>query len=92
MKMRQLFKDESNWNQHSLANNAEGAAVDIDSPAAVSWCLVGGLYKCYMNDMNNLYKIWERIDATTGPSAVSWNNHEHRTFQDIRSLVEELDI
>ncbi len=89
--LKDLFTDESTWIKWALARDINGNDVGENSPRAVQWCLVGGLYKCYQGD--KIRSIHSKICSYIGDKLISvWNNAPERTFADIRLLVETLDI
>ncbi len=89
MKIRELLSDASKWTQHYLARKANGTPTSEQDPYAVSWCLVGAVIVCYPQASLSVY---EQIEKKTGGEMIDWNNAPERTFEDVRKLVEELDI
>ena len=91
MKMRELFSDDSKWTQGAFARNKQGVEVDVGNPDAVCFCFQGAMRKCYGK---NSYKIIDKLDNSRGMlfSITAWNDAKERTFEDIKNLVEKLDI
>jgi len=97
MKLKELFDKPEKWTQHVSAKDINGFSTEPCSDTAISWCLVGGIVKCY--GVGWSYKFGERmiseINKTIGISSISiseWNDHKDRTFEDIRALIEKLNI
>lgn len=47
MKVQELLSDESKWCCFHTAKNIQGNQVDVNSPDACRFCLLGALDKCY---------------------------------------------
>lgn len=93
MKVKELLSDKSKWTQKTLARNKEGIAVSYLSPTAFSFCLVGAVEKCYsLEDKQKAYKVLSRIVERTRFDPAYWNDSPGRTFEEVKALVEELDI
>lgn len=96
MKLKEFYTDESKWTKYTFYN-MYGAC-----------CLMGALTKCYPTsghigmDMRldverKLQKaiIDRSIANGTGKivdSIISWNDASERTFEEVKALVEELDV
>jgi hypothetical protein len=91
MKVRDLLTDESKWCQGGYSKDACGDSHwNWNRPMAVSWCLSGAIRKCYDKNWED---VFDRVREKLGSRWVSpWNDDPERTFGDVRSLVEELDI
>lgn len=89
MKVQELLTDESKWNKGCYARNASGNEVSISSTDASCWCLSGAIHKCYGDTWDVHDIICKKLNAET---VCSWNDAPGRTFNDIKSLIEELDI
>ena len=86
MKIRELLSDESKWCRGSLSLDKEGNKIDPIDSQACCWCLYGACMKCY--DFYN--NIIEKILIKIGCYIDDWNDKS--TFQEVKNLVEELDI
>ncbi len=97
MKIRQLLTDASAWTQGTNARigtymGIGGFTVDPCSPSATCWCLNGAVLRCYPEDQ--VVAIQMKIQALMPAdlSLVQWNDMAARKFEDIKALVENLDI
>ena len=89
MTVRELLTDASKWTQKVPARDAEGMVVSVFDPTATCWCLAGALHYCYSYEERVvLYAaIYEELNIR---SIVDWN--DSHSFNDVKSLVEKLDI
>lgn len=100
MKVRDLFSDASKWNKRALSVDCNGNTTSPQDINAVSWCLLGAMRKCYgyylsimkIEENNQYYFIYNKVIDYLGSSIVNWNDHPNRMFEEVKSLVEELDI
>jgi len=91
MKIKELFSnDSSRWTRGANARDINGAREDVDSNSALCWCLVGASIKCY--GRSSWSYICDKIVDKVGCRVVDWNDAPGRTFEDVKALVEELDI
>ena len=94
MKVKELLTDESKWLQHRYAINADGKDVNACSNAAVKWCLVGAMIKCYPNCDTVYSLVLDKIKekGTKYYTLSKWNDAFKRTFEDVKQVIAELDI
>ena len=95
MKIQDILTDESKWTRGTSARDANGNRVEVNSPLATSYCLMGACIKAYSGDnrREKRIKIYEQIEALTHVAAVeAYNDAPTTTFADIRALIEKLDI
>lgn len=97
MKMKELFKNKSMWTKGALARDKNKDVISPISSDACSWCLKGGLMKCYQDEvifdkiqMCILKYIQEKYPSFS--NLPNWNDATRRTFEDVSKLVQELDI
>lgn len=96
-KIRDLLTDKSKWTQNLYSRDAAGNSVmpsDYLKRTPVSFCLRGAAYWCY-GEGERYNAIDQRLRdemARRGFSLTKWNDHPQRTFEEVRALVEELDI
>lgn len=87
MKIKELLSDETKWCKNDAAKDKNGNAVIPTSNDACKWCLVGAIDKCYTDSTEDIwFKIYMYLHTSIGDFNDSHN------FEDIKNLVEELDI
>ena len=90
MKIRELLSDPSKWTQRCFSRNSKGQP-SAPAEQECSWCLVGALGRCY--DDSEFDRVYDLIKAAVPErQIVHWNDDPKRTFEDVRKLVEELNI
>ncbi len=89
MKVKELLTDKTKWIKGYYAVNKAGDFVSQHSDEATCWCLVGAIYRCYpgVGREHVLDTVHSRIGNIT-----IWNDSTERTFQNIKDLVNSLDI
>lgn len=92
MKLRELFSSPEKWTKGAMARTFEGRPVHSHHPDAVCWCFMGGKIKCYSSltdeESDAFYaRITKRLIVD---SIIEWN--DQATFEQVKALVEELDI
>lgn len=95
MKVRELLTDKSKWTKRAFARTKEGGATNVSDTNATCFCLVGALLKCYNDDNEfsyNLNRLNMVVIKLGTPSISLWNDSPNRTFEEVKQLVEELDI
>ena len=92
MKIKELFSDSSKWTKGACAKTKHYTACLPTNPSAVCWCLAGALRKCYGESGESMSKIRLRILRSLGADYIVWNDDPTRTFEEVKALVEELDI
>lgn len=88
MKIRELYTDKSKWTQGANARNELGALCRFD--LGTCFCLMGAATKCY--GFHESTNILLRINKALSGSVVDWNDAPERTFEDVKELVERLDV
>ena len=90
MKIRELLSDPSKWTQGCFARDVYGGVASRLEDEC-RWCLVGALGRCY--DDSEFDRVYDLIKAAVPErQIVHWNDDPKRTFEDVRKLVEELNI
>lgn len=91
MKIKELLSDASRWTQHAFARDTIGRNIYTNAEEAYSYCLLGAAMKCYppTTPARILIKIKEEIECE---SILDWNDAPERTFEEVKALVEKLDI
>lgn len=88
MKIKELFNDKKKWTQYHSARDSKGFPCKPTASAAVCWCLSGAIQRCYPHE-------WRKIDRRLIVDVndyISWNDSPDRTFEEVKALVEKLDI
>ncbi len=96
--LQELFAEQSHWTQGSAAKNGSGTPVDVDSPYAACWCLVGGAHRVYglHSAAANaaLDKLRARLREVAGYRVTTsdWNDERGRTHAEVLALVTEVGV
>jgi len=89
MKLKELYAGPENWTQRSCALNSENVAVPTFHATACKWCLFGGIRKCYPSEGQQIISL---IEKHLKQNHIEWNDSPERKFEDVKTLVEVLDI
>ncbi len=91
MKVRELLSDASKWTQGgAYALCRLGTSVEPRSSFACKFCLAGAVYHCYPDSYE---AVLGKIRNYLGnPKIISWNDNPSRTFSEVKTLAETLDI
>lgn len=99
MKVKELLSSPDKWTKGATARDTYGLRVFTKDKNAVCWCLVGATIKCYCSCTNTaadpnckVKEIYEKINEKIDTTITIWNDSPERTFEDVKKLVEELDI
>ena len=95
MKVRELLTDESKWTKGWNARTTDYSPVTYDHHDASCWCLLGAIYKCHCYPPPILSLIRKELEINpqwSNTDITSWNDSEDRTFEEVKELVEKLDI
>lgn len=102
MKIKELLTDETRWTQFCEAQNARGNVVEPHASDAVCFCLIGAVIRCYRDPNERrdvLLKIRRKLTGDESTPEIlplsiitQWNDRPTRTFNDVATLVNELDI
>ena len=91
MKLKELFDKPHKWTRQLYARKEDGHGITADSDEAVCWCLMGGIFRCYP-DAQKQRELELRLGLHLGQHPINWNDTKGRTFEEVKALVEELDI
>lgn len=96
MKVRELLDRPERWCQGALARDGTtGAECDPHSEFATCWCVLGAVSVCYPeHDQHSRAVEAMRLAiyrVKRGQVGI-WNDAPGRTFEEVRELVERLDI
>lgn len=94
------FISAANWTQRALARDEYDLPFENwpYAPTACKWCLTGLILYCYRDDdaqVRILRKVKEFLesDPWKRPTAITrWNDTIGRTWEDVRTLAQELDF
>ncbi len=94
MKLYELFNKPENWTQGVLARDKDGKMVECHSDTAYSFCLNGGILKCYGYDTQRVMvsDIFAFVSDSINESISKWNDNPSRTHAEVLSLVRKLNI
>lgn len=90
MKIRELLTGPEKWCRHTGARMVDNKSCSPSHVEAVKWCLAGAASHCYgFLDYDDAMKA---MATKLGGCPVLWNDRPERTFEDVKKLVDELDI
>jgi hypothetical protein len=103
MKIRELLTDESKWCKKNAAKNRKGESAYLYGEQAVQWCIYGAWRKCYSappgadefesKKLDDADVAWDKIAAAVPErNPIRWNDARERKFEDVKALVERLDM
>lgn len=98
MKVKDLLYCPEKWLKKSFAKDENGRTCCSSSEAAACWCLTGAILKCYPTDTLEKYNRYcDIIDSVLEYIAphttiAVYNDLDSTSFEDIRKLVETLNI
>jgi hypothetical protein len=91
MKIKELLSSPEKWTQGVSARDKNGDIVYATCATATCFCLMGAIEHCYRNE-NEAELIYKKIRTKVISHISIWNDQSYRTFEDVKQLVEELDI
>ena len=95
MKIRELLSDESKWTQRAPAKTSLGRPVNSDNPEAVCWCIAGAARHCYGDTFETneiLRRVCNKLEISAFLGYIDWNDAPDRRFEEVKALVNALDI
>lgn len=92
MKMLELLSDPTKWIQGAFARDADGVNVSSQNKEAVCWCLQGALIRCYVGSLEYSVVKNKIIKELVLVDFARWNDDPSRTYQDVQTLLQKLDI
>lgn len=105
MKVYQLFEQAKTWTQRRDARDREGYLTDPSCDAAVCWCAMGGIRRCYPDPVEQegvvfklsryLERVWlaRRRDTDYDHEVITrWNDEHGRTKAEVVQVLVALDI
>jgi hypothetical protein len=89
MKAWQLLSGPDKFCKGELAQNREGENVYANSLAAVRWCLVGAIIRCYPEPIRD--ELLDRIKRNVKAKCIAvWN--DRYGWRKVRAVLKKLDI
>ena len=91
MKAHEILSDESKWTKGAMARDSDEYECCETGAIACKWCILGSLFVAYPLPAER----WSADDALTKKLGVpihDWNDDPKTTFQDVRTLLLELDL
>lgn len=103
MKIRQLLSSPKKWTQEYYSYDKDGNRCEPNSKEAVCWCLGGAVLRCYSHkNITQREKIIVKLQKVLngkldrvkehGNPISGWNDFPGRKFEEVKALVDELDI
>jgi len=83
------FLNESNWTQGQFARDEDGNSCAAIDARAKKFCLMGAAYKCFSNETE---MILDLLNRELQGDAIGWNDAPGRTFEEVKAVIEKLDI
>jgi hypothetical protein len=91
MKAYELLSDPSKWTKGVIARNSNGERVAGYDPSATCFCLYGAIKRCYPGYAAE--ETFSRIqECVPDRDAIGWNDAPERTYDEVITLLKELDI
>lgn len=106
-KVKDILKTENNWTKGAYARTSKDAPqISPDNPEATCFCLKGAIIRHCQTTSDTNASEWKRFHDTCHKVRVyiiqnykeyydsmeSWNDAPERTFDEVKKLVEALDI
>jgi hypothetical protein len=86
LSVQELLSDPKRHCKGWEAKDSRGNDIDYDSPEAVSWCLVGAVWRCYGIEDNA--EVFARLNkALEGLDCASYNDAPKTTHADVLKIV-----
>jgi hypothetical protein len=108
MKAWEILSNKDKWIKGCNARDKNGKVVAITDPDATCWCVVGAIFKSYEDNSSLPYKnnVWinilDRIEDKSLDQSnkfnhmhrrlMTWNDAPERTYEEVYSVLKELDI
>ena len=87
MKVKEFLTKE-NWGRKTFATLKDGTSCHWLDKEAKKFCLLGATYRCHPGETAHIDAL---LDRACGNPA-TWNDMPGRTFEEVKALVEKLDI
>lgn len=90
MKIKELLSDKSKWTQKVNARDYKGFEVGALYEEATCFCLSGALVKCYTFSQRR--EIADKLHQALPCNFVDWNDAPEREFEEVKALIEKLNV
>ena len=92
MKVKELLESKENWIKGHCALTKNNELTSSNSADAAKWCLIGAIIRCYgvVGFAEFITEIKQHILPFSSVSL--WNDTPNRTFEEVKELVNRLDI
>ena len=91
MKIKDLLTDKTKWTRRNYAVKEAGHPVHFSDPEAVAFCMYGAIDKCYRTSHDN-QRVVDLVRDSLPSEIAQWNDDPKTTFEDVKAIVERLDI
>lgn len=91
MKMYELLDSPEKWVKYHSAVTADGSPIVATDTEASRWCVLGALHRCYpVCNSDARSKLLDRFAIMS--RLTSWNDAPERKYEDVITLLKELDV
>ena len=94
MSVKELLDTPEKWTKNALAKDSKNRAVMHNDNRACKWCLLGAIYKSYRVKEWTIIttKVNQYLYEHFGYSGISVLRQDHHEYEDIKKLVDTLNI
>lgn len=93
MKAHELLDSPEKWIKGKNAINSMGEMVSSISDNAKCFCIIGAIAHCYLIQNFDIYKDnISKVMFRLPVEIATWNDAPERTYEEVHSLLKELDI
>ena len=94
MKVYELLSNESRWTRRAYARDAQGNMCKANDPDAQSWCIIGGVYKCYtgISLLDAEHRLLSTLPAQNTYQVAEWQDDPRVMFEMVRELLIAADV
>ena len=94
MTLQELFADPQNWTKRSYARDQTKKKCLSHSQEAVSWCVLGGIRKCYVDPAEHIEVIGRILKLLKGRYLfiTEWNDDPATTIQEVQAVLKEANV
>lgn len=105
LKVSDILHSEAQWLQGTWATKPIITSKGVDTEIALSedksatcFCLLGAIRHCYAHVMEGskygdvIKQVKDELRIGTWVSIIEWNDDKKRTFEEVKALIDKLDI